>query len=163
LEERQSLVAENEEAIQPLTKKIERSREKLKTLIEGSSEDFESKIQDELVALDKKLNSIRAASSHFSQIERFKSERDDRRGQLDSTSAEISNVEKEISAVHENLELLGSLMEARDAAVTHVREILSLSKWRRELAMGEPCPLCGSPLHPYLESEEVREIDEKGD
>lgn len=163
LEERQSLVAENEEAIQPLTKKIERSREKLKTLIEGASEDFESKIQDELVSLDKKLNSIRAASSHFSQIERFKSEREERRGQLDSTSAEISTVEREISAVQENLELLESLMAARDAAVTHVREILSLSKWRRELAMGEPCPLCGSPLHPYLESEEVREIDEKGD
>ena len=91
-----------------------------------------------------------------------------RRGELTSLKQELTNVLQQINLENTGLNhLLGDrlLREYRIEKETLLREmalfkkIADLESERIKLEDGQPCPLCGSEIHPYAEGN-VPEVDE---
>ncbi|WP_026972707.1 AAA family ATPase [Aliagarivorans marinus] len=57
--------------------------------------------------------------------------------------------QQQLSVCHDALEQLNTQLKEAELAYSNARSVLDLSHYRRELADGEACPLCGSEHHPY--------------
>ncbi|NTU68253.1 MAG: AAA family ATPase [Chlorobiaceae bacterium] len=81
------------------------------------------------------------------EIANLEAARVDTEGQLVHARELLARAENEVSLIEENLRLSTRLESYEDE--------------RRRLAAGEPCPLCGSTIHPYVSGREPAHPDGK--
>jgi exonuclease SbcC len=87
-------------------------------------------------------------------------QRDDRRRELERIVDRLADLERQHGAAR-------ALVRERRSHLDTLRTVLGLSHHRRDLAPGEPCPLCGSTEHPHRTSGELdaqdRELEAKSE
>ena len=104
-------------------------------------------------------SALREAGYIGERIAEHESERAEVIERLDRSAAEIAKLQRE----SEDIDALEGASRARvgdlERSLRQAEQLILLSTHRQELVDGEPCPLCGSPLHPYTASVELAAVD----
>ncbi len=81
-------------------------------------------------------------------------------------SEKIEQLNRDVATNQTEKESAEKLRDERKARVEDLRDalrlaeqVISLSELRETLEDGDPCPLCGSPIHPYCLSDELGDAD----
>ena len=142
-------------ALQPLKDAEEEAQKDLENLLEDltpaafrkSLQNTRDQAQDairEAQQTDEKLKRLQVESQHFTTL---KGEIQDLRKKRDSTQSALD-------AVKEKLALATDTLQDKSRITELLKERLHLSRERENLQSGAPCPVCGSPEHPFAGQED---------
>ncbi len=98
---------------------------------------------------------LREAKLMLIRIEQSESEKEDRHrriGELNNVLSSVLHEEKALKKLETTQ--LGLQKQLRETMRLN-EKVRALSELREELNDGTPCPLCGSPIHPFCASEEL--------
>ncbi len=102
------------------------------------------------------LADLNAASSELQALAGRRVGVEDQRAALAAQGAALADREAQDA---EKLDALTAQADDRAEHLDDVKLALSMSRERARLKAGRPCPLCGSPDHPYVESGDLDEQD----
>ena len=153
----QKLHKKSEDARQDLEKDLENARLKLDGVRGSLSEDALNRImsaENDLISeCSHCLNDAAALDSAFSEYDTSAKE-------LEKNTKKLQKLAQEVSADEEHLkDLEGSAQSAR-IALESLYDLQKAFYLSRKLKPDEPCPCCGSKVHPHLPSDPVFEKTE---
>lgn len=108
-----------------------------------------------------RAEALREAKYVLQRIAEAERERDEVWERLESLREEVAALAEEQTKIKELETSRRQLVRQCEESLRQNERLLALSSYRRELDSGEPCPLCGSPVHPYCDSDELEEVDEQ--
>jgi len=114
-----------------------------------------SELRSELDYTNAKAQALRESKLMLIRIEQSEAEKDDRYRRITEIETFLDRVDREIEGL-KKLEKTQIELQNQLAQTMRLNEkVRALSELRESLHEGLPCPLCGSPIHPFCASEEL--------
>ncbi len=104
---------------------------------------------------------LREARYLADRLRKNEAERKEVHDRIDKSTGSLRDLNAEEAKLREKESDLRELMAQCDESLKQNAKLLALSTYRAELESGDPCPLCGSPVHPYCDSDELVHVDEQ--
>jgi exonuclease SbcC len=152
---------EQKEKIGSLEKLAAQAKETLGERL-GDAEDVAARRRQ----LRESLAKLQTKKTQLKDALRLTGERAEIAGELEELESSTEAFEKKITSLEEKEASEGEFVEARKETVKSTqdaldakKQTLALSSERHALAAGDPCPLCGSEDHPYLDQGTHDETD----
>lgn len=141
-----------------LLKKEQECRSNVQEMLQGISLDQlfhkESEEQKQFHSLEQASNLANQLQQHTTQIAALQKD-------VEKVEAETATALNKKDLSHKTVLTREEQVEKQEKIVLLAAKITSLETERNALKPGTPCPLCGSPEHPYRLSEIPQESDEK--
>ena len=108
-----------------------------------------------------RAEALREAKYLLQRIRDQENERGEVRDRLGDVRREVDQLARDEAQVKQLEKTQRALVKICEDALRQNERVIALSAYRQDLDSGEPCPLCGSPVHPYCQSSELAELDEQ--
>lgn len=120
-----------------------------------------SALSTTLDAASARGEALREAKYLLQRIRDHESERDELRERVQRVEVEVAQLAADEAQLKELETTQRALVKSCDEALRQNERVIALSAYRRDLESGQPCPLCGSGLHPFCDSTELAVLDEQ--
>ncbi len=117
-------------------------------------------LREDLDRANQAGQALREAKLMLIRIEQSESEREDRHRRIAEVEAFLIRVAEEQKALRKLESTQVGLQKQLGETMRLNEKVRALSELREELHDGMPCPLCGSPIHPFCASDELAEQHE---
>lgn len=143
---------------------LTRAENRLKKSLEGTSATGEvgavvQELNTAFNAATQRAEALREASYLLERLDAHRAEVAALDARLRTARDEVEALSAEKSQVEEVEAAQRAAVRSSEDALRQNERVIALSAYRLDLHSGNPCPLCGSPIHPYCESSELAAID----
>ncbi len=143
----------------PAQAQVTRHENRLTELAGEQPEAYRTELATKVESLRRKIDALNEATRHTEAIETLQAEREDVHVIINDIRVDVESIAEEEAAIKTLEGEQRELVATRAEALRLNQQVTMLAELRGELQLGEPCPLCGSPLHPFCESDELDKID----
>lgn len=151
---------EKQGLLEPANRKVARATKHLETLTAdhggAAARDI---LENRVSGLQRKITSLREATTFHDQLKGWRKEQREVRERIAHLEGELKGLDEEVAREKTLYETLSQLQVSLEGNIRKSEQLLALSGLRSELSLGEPCPLCGSPVHPFCDSDELGLMD----
>jgi len=149
--------------LEPATKKVQKARDRLLGLIQPhkDAEAGREAMEQAVRLLNLRISALREATTHHEHLREATRRQGELRDEVDSIQRELAKVQERLLTDRDHLKTLNELNTSLEKSLRKSEQMLALTDLRDELELGTPCPLCGSPVHPFCMSDELEELNSR--